>query len=215
VKRQRCVYASLKEGQERTERDQDRILKLEALGFDWRPDYISYAKQNKPFFTEKWKLRYKELLEFGMKNGHVNVPHTFPENKQLARWVKRQRIQYKRFKEGKLPLIYLSLNQERIDKLELVGFVWDSHELTWRENLDALKDFHAEFGHCNVSMGYKANKQLGIWVKTQRRQYKLFQEGKRSSIDSNRVKVLNEMGFEWKLRERRSKACFNKDAVVA
>ena len=42
----------------------------------------------KPFHDEKWKLRYKELLTFHRDNGHAAVPHTYPPNPQLARWVK-------------------------------------------------------------------------------------------------------------------------------
>ena len=47
----------------------------------------------KPFHEEKWAVRYKELVHFHRENGHSAVPHTYPPNPQLARWVKRQRRQ--------------------------------------------------------------------------------------------------------------------------
>jgi hypothetical protein len=43
----------------------------------------------KPFHEEKWNQRYKELLVFYAQHGHVAVPHTYPPNQQLARWIKR------------------------------------------------------------------------------------------------------------------------------
>ena len=43
----------------------------------------------KPFHEEKWNQRYKELLVFHSQHGHVGVPHTYPPNQQLARWIKR------------------------------------------------------------------------------------------------------------------------------
>lgn len=43
----------------------------------------------KPFHEEKWNQRYKELLVFHSQHGHVAVPHTYPPNQQLARWIKR------------------------------------------------------------------------------------------------------------------------------
>ena len=43
----------------------------------------------KPFHEEKWNQRYKELVVFHTEHGHVAVPHTYPPNQQLARWIKR------------------------------------------------------------------------------------------------------------------------------
>jgi hypothetical protein len=42
----------------------------------------------KPFHSEKWNIRYKELLYFFEQHGHAAVPHTYKPNEQLARWVK-------------------------------------------------------------------------------------------------------------------------------
>jgi Helicase associated domain len=58
-------------------------------------DDDSNQNRFKPFHEEKWSLRYKELLAFHKKHGHAAVPHTYPANPQLARWVKRQRRQFK------------------------------------------------------------------------------------------------------------------------
>jgi hypothetical protein len=54
-------------------------------------DAIASAQDHrfKPFHEEKWAQRYKELLVFFRENGHVAVPHTYPPNQQLARWIKR------------------------------------------------------------------------------------------------------------------------------
>jgi Helicase associated domain len=43
----------------------------------------------KPFHEEKWNQRYEELIAFHRKHGHAAVPHTYPPNQQLARWIKR------------------------------------------------------------------------------------------------------------------------------
>mmetsp|Transcript_30558 Transcript_30558/g.57243 ORF Transcript_30558/g.57243 Transcript_30558/m.57243 type:complete len:245 (-) Transcript_30558:489-1223(-) len=43
----------------------------------------------KPFHAEKWNARYKELLVFHKQHGHAAVPHSYPPNQQLARWIKR------------------------------------------------------------------------------------------------------------------------------
>jgi hypothetical protein len=57
-------------------------------------------KRFKAFHEEKWNEHLQQMCEFKSEHGHCLVPHTFPENQHLARWVKRQRRQYKLMLEG-------------------------------------------------------------------------------------------------------------------
>lgn len=41
------------------------------------------------FQAGQWKQRFRELLEFQRKHGHMLVPHYHPENTKLSQWVKR------------------------------------------------------------------------------------------------------------------------------
>jgi hypothetical protein len=149
----------------------------------------------KPFHEEKWSIRYKELLEFHKENGHAAVPHTYPANPQLARWVKRQRRQYKLRKDNRQS----TMTAERLDLLNSIGFIWDSHDVNWREKLDNLAAFRKEHGHCNVPSNYQ-DKKLATWVKCQRRQYKLYWDGKPSAMTPERILELEKVGFEWEIR---------------
>ncbi len=154
----------------------------------------------KPFHEEKWTLRYKELLGFNAQHGHAAVPHTYPPNPQLARWVKRQRRQYKLREDGKST----TMTAERLEMLSSVGFIWDSHDVNWREKLYCLTVFRQEVGNCNVPSNYK-DKKLATWVKCQRRQYKLYCDGKPSAMSPDRIKVLESVGFEWEIRSNNSR----------
>jgi Helicase associated domain len=149
----------------------------------------------KAFHEEKWTLRYKELVEFHKANGHAAVPHTYPKNPQLARWVKRQRRQYKLRKDGRPS----TMTTERLDLLNSVGFIWDSHDVNWREKLLVLLQFRSSQGHCNVPSNYH-DKKLATWVKCQRRQYKLYWDGKSSAMTPERILELEKVGFEWEIR---------------
>jgi len=149
----------------------------------------------KPFHEEKWTLRYKELLQFHSKYGHSAVPHTYPQNPQLARWVKRQRRQYKLRRDGRAS----TMTVNRLEMLESVGFVWDSHDVNWKDKLYALQTFRREKGHCNVPSNFK-DKKLATWVKCQRRQYKLYWDGKASAMNPGRIRELEKVGFEWEIR---------------
>ncbi|KAG7342389.1 helicase domain protein [Nitzschia inconspicua] len=150
----------------------------------------------KPFHEEKWNQRYEELLAFRRRHGHAAVPHTYPPNQQLARWIKRQRRQYKLLQDGKPT----TLTPDRQEMLDQLGFVWDSHEVNWYQKLESLIEYKRENGNCNVPTNYAKDKKLATWIKCQRRQYKLYVEKRGSSMTSERIAELNKIGFNWEIR---------------
>jgi len=153
----------------------------------------------KSYQTELWAESFRELCEFRRLHGHCQVPNAYETNPSLIRWVKRQRYQYKLLKEG----IPSTMTEDRIKALEDVGFVWDSHESTWEERMNELRAYKDTYGHCNVPSSYPENMRLATWVRFQRRQYKLFWEGKAANITIERIDQLQALGFEWSLRQKR------------
>ena len=150
-----------------------------------------------------WDDQFEELLKFKKEHGHCLVPNSNRENQVLSRWVKRQRYQYKLKAAGKLPS---TMTNARIQKLENIGFVWDSHAATWDNRLKELAEFREKFGHCNVTSNHPENPELATWIKCQRRQYKLFWADSKkkkaaSSMTVERMNALNELGFSWKVRD--------------
>jgi hypothetical protein len=63
--------------------------------------------------------------------------------------------------------------------------------------LSELADYSKTHGHCNVPYRYSENTKLASWVITQRRNYRLHLEGKRSPLSTLRIKELESLGFEW------------------
>jgi len=57
-----------------------------------------------------------------------------------------------------------------------------------------LKEYKRIHGHCNIS---RETRGLGIWVKNQRREYRLRLEGKRFALTPERIEALNSLGFAW------------------
>lgn len=151
--------------------------------------------------NEQWNRAFDELLEYRKAHGNCQVPHGYKPNRPLSRWVKRQRYQYKLMKEGKPS----TMTEERIRRLESVGFVWDSHNTIWERRIADLEEFRRHHGHVTVPTSYKQNTKLATWVKQQRRQYKLFCQGRPSNITLDRIEQLQSMGFEWSLRTRQEK----------
>jgi hypothetical protein len=81
----------------------EQIAKLNEIGFSWN------AKES------KWHLRYSQLMMYKREHGHCNIPQEYKPNPPLGEWALAQR---KHFKNGKL-------SQERITKLNELGYCWD------------------------------------------------------------------------------------------
>ena len=93
------------------------------------------------------------------------------------------------------------MTEERIREFESVGFKWDTSQTdltyNWSVRFQELCEFKEQFGHCFVGQRYSANRKLGRWVSTQRNTYRLYQEGKPSSMTEERIRELESVGFKW------------------
>jgi hypothetical protein len=86
---------------------QERIERLNNVGFAW--------SDNK---KTEWDVRFQELVQYKEEHGDTLVPQRNDKTGALGNWVVAQRYHYKRKNKR--------LTQERIDKLNLIGFVWDA-----------------------------------------------------------------------------------------
>jgi Helicase associated domain len=149
-----------------------------------------------------WHMKYEELYDFHKRYGHCLVPNVTPDGisyQSLSQWVRRQRHQYKRKRLGN----HSPLTDDRVRALSKLRFVWDSHGAAWDEKYQDLLTFKESRGHCNVPTEFPENQGLSIWVKCQRRQYKLYLTGKKNNICMSRISKLNDIGFIWNPRNLR------------
>jgi len=163
--------------------------------------YSTNDNRFRPHHFEMWQKRFAELVEFQKNFQHCLVPHDYQDENlavgELCRWVRRQRYQYNLYQQKK----HSSMTLERIQNLDSIGFVWDSREALWQERLRELLKFEEEYGNCDVPAIYAPNPQLGSWVKCQRRQYKLYLEGKSSNMTKERKEELEKHDFQWRIRK--------------
>mmetsp|Transcript_14013 Transcript_14013/g.21506 ORF Transcript_14013/g.21506 Transcript_14013/m.21506 type:complete len:435 (+) Transcript_14013:115-1419(+) len=73
----------------------------------------------------------------------------------------------------------------------------EKNERKWLEMFAALKVYKEQHNNCLVPNYYPVNEKLGVWVKTQRYQYRLLNDGKTAKISEERVNLLNSVGFVW------------------
>lgn len=165
---------------------------------NWRrPSSVLPHHQQRSHQQSQWDDRYQAFVRFQQKYGNCCVPNDCETYADLSRWVKRQRYQYKQLQDGKSS----TLSVYRLKKLKQISFVWDAHASAWDERLNELKDYCKKYGHCNVPNRYQDNPRLATWVKSQRRQYKLYVSGKKSHMTPGRIVALEEMQFQWEIRK--------------
>jgi phosphosulfolactate phosphohydrolase-like enzyme len=153
--------------------DSERQKRLEKIGFEWG---LTYAAT--------WDEMYALLKQFKKREGHCNVPRSHKEDgANLGIWAHRQR-QLKK-KE--------TLDPDRETHLEEIGF-GRAPAATWDEMYALFKQFKKREMHCKVPFSHTEDgANLGMWTSTQR------QLKKKETLDSQRQKRLDEIGFEWGL----------------
>ncbi len=146
-----------------------------AVGKGW-PESMSKEPLN-------WNKMVRLLGEYRAKYGHCAVPAQWRPNPQLGRWVSALRYRRK----------MKDLNDDQCRQLDALGFVWGPNESIWDNHFRDLEKYKKRYGHCNVPTQWKRNRILAAWVSNQRT---LHRKGK---LGPDRVRRLNELGFEWSL----------------
>ena len=165
----------------------ERIEALNEIGFEWR------LRDRR-----EWDERYDELVAYKEQHGDTLVPtdarvDSANKYRELAVWVNTQRREYRLLQKGK----HSQLTDDRIDKLNRIGFVWDAQEAAWEEKFSTLIEFKAAHGHTDVPSSWE-DQELFWWVSVQRREYRKLKEGKMTGITEDRIERLDGIGFEWR-----------------
>ena len=114
VNNQRAQYRNLqinKKGGSKI--SQERIEKLDSIGFYWGKDYSSGVSRS---FGDSFDDNVLALQEYKAAMGNFNVH----PNQELGRWIVRIRAEYKLFAKGRTSLMTI----QHIQKLKDIGFSW-------------------------------------------------------------------------------------------
>jgi len=135
--------------------------------------------------------------------GHMNIDHNYKHCSNLGGWAAEMSTLYKSWKSGSQQLSEDMIS--KFNQLAELGFGFDvlpyyENNRSWEDHYAVLLKFKEENnGSARVPLKYKADLRLGKWVQSQRQQYKLLQEGKKSKLTSERMEKLEAAGFEWAL----------------
>lgn len=152
---------------------------LNNLAFVWNTNHAA------------WQSKYHLLKQYNDARGHCCVPMSDP---QLGMWVAKMRGNKRRGK----------LCQERVRRLDEIGFIWNTAETEWLEKFERLLQFRKRMGHACVPFN---EGELGWWVNTQR------QCKRKGKLSLHRERLLNQAHFVWnphQFHAQRRKLATNK-----
>lgn len=88
-----------------------------------------------------------------------------------------------------------------------------SKSKTFHERLEELKEYKERFGHCHVSRNDKDHYSLGSWCHNLRGSFRANQKlnsGDVPILSQDKISALNEIGFDWTLKEPRQMKSFEE-----
>ena len=142
-----------------------------------------------------WDEMFGRLVAYKQQHGDCMVPRYYSD-KKLGKWVNTQRS---RKNQGKLEAV-------RVQRLEELGFVWNSHDEAWEEMFGRLVTYKEQHSDCLVPKSY-SDKKLINWVLTQRM---VKNQGR---LEAARIQRLEEMGFLWNLYDEAWEEMFGRLVV--
>ena len=151
---------------------QDRIERLNATGFAWDP------------WEAEWEECFDAYKVFKQLNNREPKRSEEFKRKNLGMWCSNQRRSFKTEK----------LSQDKLERLNEMGFEWDPLEAEWGEMLEAYIIFKQLNNREPKQNEEFKRKNLGIWCNTQRRSFK------KKKLVQEKISRLNDIGFEWRHR---------------
>jgi glycerol-3-phosphate cytidylyltransferase-like family protein len=177
--------------------DPERMKRLESIGL---VNDISTGYEKALLTNSNWDDMFNLLSEFKQEHGHVKVPQQYNEHKKLGIWVKERRRNYREYKrtDGQKG------DPERMKHLESIGLVNNistGYEKSlvinsnWDDMYNQLLEFKQKHGHVKVPQQCNENKKLGIWVMTNRSNYREYKRSKLQKGDPEQMKGLESIGL--------------------
>lgn len=159
---------------------QPMIDKLDEIGFVWEVENLDW-----------FKSFYERLISYKEEKGTFQ---DVTKDKIIGKTVGRIRLAYKDKGSTKL-------TQEMIDKLNKIGFPWQTEKLNWFTTFyDKLIKYKEDYGSLD---GVRKNKEIGTIVKGIRRAYKYKDYNIKEKpknllrLTQEMIDKLNKIGFDW------------------
>ena len=159
----------------------------EVNGQERNNSHLAAPRQKRKSNANKaFEERIEELKAFKEKHGHVRVTAK-KQHKSLGWFCTSVRRARRGTKSTHV------ITEDRIKALDELGFDWGCKNMVFEDRIEELKTFKAKHGHVRVPV--KKDKSLAYFCHNMRSARR--GTGNRTVITDDRIKALDELGFEW------------------
>ena len=155
---------------------------------------------------DQWDRMYKLAKAYYDTHGDLLIPQRFNttngidkdiNGNNLGQWINTQRQRYKNS----------SLSQDRIEKLEAIGMIWNILDYQWIKMYELAKAYYETYGNLLISKGFNTknginkdinSSDLGQWIIKQRQKYR------KGSLSQDKIEKLELIGMVWNVRKNKS-----------
>ena len=160
-------------------------------------DCLSLFDKLNETLTASWDYMYEEAKKYYNRNGNLEIPKRYktPDGYSLGTWILTQKRVYNGLVGG-------ILTKERIDKLNAIGMMWESHrDMLWQRYFDAATEYSKIYGNLDIPALYTTDDglKLGNWITNLRTSRKNGFNG--GYLTADRIKALDEIGMIWKVAD--------------
>ena len=169
---------------------EERIEKLELIGMVWTARLAPSEQWNKMYELAKTYYESYGNLLMSEKFKTINGVDYDENGLSLGIWIKKQRVKYKN----------KTLSQDRIEKLEMIGMIWNPYDRQWDTMYQLAEVYYKTNGNLLIPQGFKTTNgidndenglPLGIWISAQRQKYK------KGTLPQDRIEKLETIGMVW------------------
>lgn len=187
--------------------EEERIIHERFRVIDEVEDCRRLFEELEDTLSASWELMYQLAEQFYREHGHLRVPRRYKTSGgyALGNWLGTQRSVRAGRQYGRLP-------QERIDRLDAIGMVWeDQYTAAWNHYYAALSQYRREYGNLDIPADYVTEDRLhlGSLVSNLRRARALGNQC--VYLTEERIGQLDGLGMIWNkldlLWERNYAAC--------
>jgi hypothetical protein len=161
----------------------DQIKQLKQLGIDFPP--VENAATRETTLQKAWEAMFEALVTYKEKYGDCDVPKDF-DGIRLAWWVVCQRNLRAARK----------LKRECIQRLDEIGFVWNTEEHRWRKTFSSCCESLSSGGVSGLEAAIQQDPALNRWMRRQQ------SAKKRRALSRQRQSLLNQVGFPWEFPKK-------------
>ena len=155
-------------------------------------DYRELFRQLQASLSSTWDTCYLAAQAYYREKGNLRIPkdHMTSTGLALGSWIRTQRKVYAGKAAG-------ALTEEKIQKLDAIGMIWDVRKSSWEEGYGELLAYHKKYGNVDVKARYLSDSgfALGKWVSNLR--VNIRKKGVDRVLSGEQLEKLEALGMIW------------------